>query len=247
MTPDLSICPHCGNDHLYQLGDGRNKCSACQRKFSASRRRSRLTSDAMAAIVTGFADGCPASEITKTSGLNLKTVQLYYSRIRELIAEEREKYLFEQYGGGEVSPEIFLDSDLGEQWRNAIFIGCLVDQENEMDLLFANDKTADNTANLESAAVAGWLVAADRHALENLDLDRIFCLPGKSAKERARTFWKNTKHRLAAYCGGFKKNFRLYLREMEFRNNIKSPAAAREQIEKLLDQSTTKPTGDEDA
>ena len=199
----------------------------------------------MDAIVLGFVSGSPASEVATDNGLNLKTVQLYYGRIRELLAKDRENHLARSYGSSRVSPELFTRSR-SEQWRNAIFIGCLVDQENEIELLFANDG-AEESARLASDDVSGWLVAADQKAMEDLQLDRMFCLPGKNAKEKARTFWTHAKRRLSAYCGGFKKHFRLYLREMEYRNNMENPATAREHIEELLDQTTLTSTGEEDA
>lgn len=242
-----SLCPYCGGDHLYQLGDGRYKCRACQRKFSPTGRRSRLSTDAMEAIISGFAAGDPTSKVAAEAGLNLKTVQLYYGRIRELLAKDREEYLADCYGSAQVSADFFTDSELRGQWRNAEFIGCLIAQDTEMELLFVNEADTENSASLDSAAVAGWLVAADRRAMEDPQLDRIFCLAGKNRKERARTFWINAKRRLSAYCGGFKKHFRLYLREMEFRNNMESTAAAREHIGELLDQTTITPTGEEDA
>ncbi len=210
-------------------------------------RRSRLTEDAMDAIVFAFVAGSPASEVAAETRLNLKTVQFYFSRIRELLARDRESQLAESYGSAQVSHDLFASSDVGEKWRNAIFMGCLVSQENEMELLFADHNDTDNKARLASIDVSGWLVAADRNAYENLQLDRIFCLPGKNAKERAHSFWANAKHRLSAYCGGFKKHFKLYLREMEFRNNITSTTAAREQIGDLLNQNKSRPGGEEDA
>ena len=198
----------------------------------------------MDAIIFGFVAGTPASEIAEETALNLKTVQLYYSRIRALLAEDREIHLAETYGAAQVSPDLFSSSDVSERWRQAIFMGCLIDQGTEMELLFTNPDTAENTARIDSSEVSGWLVAADKKAREDLHLDKIFCLPGTNAKDRARTFWTNAKHQLAAYCGGFKNHFKLYLREMEFRNNIKNPTAARKQIGDLLDHN---PGGEEDA
>ena len=242
-----STCPHCGNDHLYQLGDGRNKCSACQRKFSPVGRRTRLTDEAIEAIVSGFSDGTPASAVATSSGLNPKTVQLYYGRIRELLATDREQYLARCYGSAEVSPEIFTDSGVSGKLRNAIFIGCLVASNTEIELFFVNDTGNNDVARLEPSAVSGWLVAADRQALENKQLDGILCLAGSGAKERARIFWLYAKHRLAAYCGGFKKHFRLYLREMEFRDNMESTATAHEHIGDLLERNTITSRGEKNA
>ena len=123
MTNDSAKCPHCGNDHLYRLGDGRHKCSACQRKFSQTGRRSRLSEEEMDAVVAGFVAGDPASKVAREAGLNLKTVQLYYGRIRELLARDRENQLARTYGSAEVSPDLFRTSGISEKWRNAIFMG----------------------------------------------------------------------------------------------------------------------------
>ncbi len=247
MTQNPSTCPHCGNDRLYQLSDGRFKCSACRKKFSLSGRRARLPTEAMDAIVSGFASGTPTSAVAAETGVNPKTVQLYYGRIRELLATERESYLAECYGSAEVSPALFFDSAVSAQWSNAVFVGCLIDQESEVELLLTAEKEGVDTAGPNSSSIDGWLVAADRKALDSLQIDRFFCLSGTGAKGRVRSFWLSAKQRLSAYCGGFRKHFRLYLREMEFRNNTDSPAAAREHIEMLLDKNNNPPTGEEDA
>ncbi|PLY03255.1 MAG: hypothetical protein C0623_02020 [Desulfuromonas sp.] len=201
----------------------------------------------MEAIVSGFVSGNPASQIAEETGLNLKTVHLYYGRIRELIAADRERYLRRSYGSSEISPNLFVATGISEKRRNAVLIGCLIHQESEMELLLTNETADGEHARLDPSSVAGWIIAADRKALDELQLDRINCLPGNSAREKARVFWKNTKNRLSSYCGGFKNHFRLYLREMEFKNNIKNMEAARQQITELLVQSPSKTTGEEDA
>lgn len=247
MNISITECPHCGNDHLYQLGDGRYKCSSCLRKSSPKCRRSRLAKGAINEIVLGFISNSPASEIASETGLNLKTVQLYLRRIRELLTKDREDYLVNSYGSAEVSAELFASSNLSHEWRSSILMGCLVDQETEIELLFAIEDETGNYAQLDSKDVSGWLVAADRKALDNLQIDRILCLTDNSSKQRVRTFWLNAKRRLCAYYGGFRKHFRLYLREMEFRNNIDSPAEAQDYVKKLLEQNSITSTGDEDA
>jgi hypothetical protein len=201
----------------------------------------------MEAIVAGFAAGSPALAVATATGLNPKTVQLYYGRIRELLAADRERYLAQCYGSAQVSPKLFARSVADAAWVNAVPVGCLVARDTEMELLFVDDAGDDGTARLESSAVAGWLVAADRRAMEQLQLDRINCLPTGCARERARDFWINAKRRLAAYCGGFRQHFRLYLREMEFRDNMESTPAARKHIDELLARNTITATGENDA
>lgn len=247
MDKTITECPHCRNDHLYQLGDGRYKCSACLRKFSPTSRRSRLSKAVMSEIVLGFISGSPASKIALKTGLNLKTVQLYLGSLRKLLAKDREDYLVNSYGSAQVSAELFDISNFSEQWRNSIFMGCLVDQETEIELLFAIEDETGNYAQIDSKDISGWLVAADRKALDDLQIDRILCLTNNGSQHRVRTFWLNAKRRLCAYYGGFRKHLHLYLREMEFRNNIESPVAAQEYFEKLLERNSITSTGEKDA
>ena len=247
MTLDKMTCPDCGNDRLYQLGDGRFKCRTCRRKFTPNRRRSRLNDAAMGALIAGFAEGTAASEVAAATGLNLKTVHHYYARIRDGLATDREQQLADCYGSALVAPDLFERNLEGEQWRNAAFIGCLIDRESEIELLFADDSDTNDTARIDAAVVSGWIVAADHKALETVALDRIFCLPGQSAVHKARSFWLAAKRRLTAYCGGFKNHFRLYLREMEFRHNIANKAEARDRIGELLERKPISTTGEEDA
>jgi len=247
MTQDNPTCPNCGNDRLYLLGDGRLKCRTCRRKFTPTGRRSRLSDAAMGKLVAGFAEGTAASEVAASTGLNLKTVHHYYARIREVLATEREQQLASCYGSALVAPDLFDRNLNGEQWHKAAFIGCLIDRETEIELLFADEGSTNDTARIDAAAVSGWIVAADHRALESVELDRIFCLPGQSAVPKARSFWLAAKRRLTAYCGGFKNHFRLYLREMEFRHNIASKAEARDRIGELLKRKPISTTGEEDA
>ena len=244
MEKTITECPHCGNDHLYQLGDGRYKCKFCQRKFTPTSRRSKLAKGVMNEIVLGFISGSPTSKIALETGLNLKTVQLYLRRIRELLAKDREDYLANSYGSAKVSAELFDNSNFSKQWCNSIVMGCLIDQKTEIELLFSIHDETSNYAQLDSKDISGWLVAADQKALDELQIDRILCLTNNSSNNRVRTFWLNSKRRLCAYCGGFRKHFHLYLREMEFRNNIESLTAAQEYFEKLLERNSITSTGE---
>jgi len=242
-----SGCPHCGHQRTYQLADGRFKCRACQKKFSVTGRRPRLSPAAAEAIVNGFVSGDSALAVAADAGLNPKTVQGYYSQIRKLLAAERERALASRYGGAEVSSELLTSAAPAERWQQAILVGCLVASSEEVELLLASETKGTELAGIDANEVAGWLVAADRRALDQLQLERIHCLGGNAAKPIARAFWRDAKHRLATYYGGFRKSFRFYLREMEFRNNIRNPPAAREHIRALLDWTTLSSTGDDDA
>ena len=102
-------------------------------------------------------------------------------------------------------------------------------------------------ANIQPDDVSGWLVASDRKAFDHNQLDKFHCLPGENNPERARLFWRNAKNFLLTYCGGFRKNLHLYLREAEFRNNMNNTSAARAYIETLIDRKTTTATGEKNA
>lgn len=243
-SANRSTCPECGNEHLYRLADGRFKCRSCKKKFTPGNRRSRLTAEAMEAILTAFTDSTPASTVATATGLNLKTVHYYFRRIRDLLAEDRQKYLAHAYGNAEIPSGFFAHSGHQEKWRDVTFIGCLLVHDDEIELLFVADGDDRSFTGLDPETVSGWLVAADRRALENLQLDRIYCLAGNCSSERARKFWLNAKRQLSTYGGGLKKHFRLYLREMEFRNNIKNVQAAREHIGNLVEQEFNPTTGE---
>jgi transposase len=241
-------CPHCCCTHLYILGDGRHKCGACQKKFSAPGRRSRLAPADLDEIVKGFVAGSPALSVSTAAGINPKTVQCYYGRIRELVAKDREEYLASRYGAATAAPSVFAEAAAGTGWRNSLPIACAVAAGSEVELLFVSDNGDAATARPEPSSIAGWLVAADRRTMEGLQLEKINCLaPAGAGGERARNFWIRAKRRLAAYHGGFRQHFHLYLREVEFRENMESLPAVREHIEALLGRNTINVTGESDA
>lgn len=243
-----TACPHCNDTRLYLLGDGRLKCGACQKKFSAGGRRSRLEAAVLQGIASGFVEGSPALASAAAAGINPKTVQSYYGRIRELVAADREAYLARRYGAAVVAPSVFAEAAAGTGWRNSLPVACVVAAGPEVELLFVGDNGDAAIAEPEPSSIAGWLVAADRRAMEGLQLEKINCLaPSGAGGERARAFWIRAKRRLAAYHGGFRQHFHLYLREMEFRENMESMPAGREYIERLLARNTITMTGESDA
>jgi transposase len=230
------------------LGDGRHKCGACQKKFSAPGRRSRLAPADLDEIVKGFVAGSPALSVATAAGINPKTVQCYYGRIRELVAAAREEHLARRYGAAVVAPSVFAEAAAGTGWRNSLPVACVLADGSEVELLFVSDNEDAVTALPERSSIAGWLAAADRRAIDGLQLEKINCLaPSGADGERARAFWIKAKRRLAAYHGGFRQHFHLYLREMEYRENMESMPAVRDHIQALLARNTITVTGESDA
>lgn len=240
-------CPHCGATNLYLLGDGRHKCGGCQKKFSASARRSRLATGAEEEIIKGFAEGAAALSVAASAGVNPKTVQLYYGKIRELLASHREGYLAERYGVSEITPSVFAGMVAGSGWRNTSPMACIVADGPEIAMFFVRGEEGVSAA-IDPSTVAGWIVAADRRAMEGVNLDKINCVAASGGSgERARSFWASAKRRLAAYHGGFRQHFHLYLREMEFRENMKGAQAIREYVKSLLAKNSINAIGENDA
>jgi transposase len=202
----------------------------------------------MEEIVYSFIEGTPALAVAAAAGINPKTVQFYYGRIRELLAANREEHLTRRHGAARVAPSLFVATVAGTGWRNSLPVACLLVHDQEVELLFVAGDGEAATARPAPSSMAGWLVAADMRAMEGLQLEKINCVPmTDAAGERARSFWIAAKRRLAAYHGGFRQHFHLYLREMEFRENMESRPAAREHIAALLARNTITVTGENDA
>ena len=80
-----------------------------------------------------------------------------------------------------------------------------------------------------------WVYAREADAYETKDIDRFSCISA-TGRERAGQcrlhgngqddFWLFAKQRLKKYYGGFKRNFPLFIREMEFRYNHRDDADA---------------------
>lgn len=241
-VPTTTPCPRCGNKTGYLLGDGRYKCSVCQRKFSQGRTL-RIEREALDIIISGFLRGASANSVSREAKVNAKTVQSYFGHIRKALSDERENFLSSCYGASSIKTELFSNSEIAPKWPHSVPICCLTATANDLRLLWVDDTESACPTHVSPHIIAGWLVASDPKTAEKLQLDRIHYV----GAEKFRIFWSRAKKNLASYCGGFRNNFRLYLREMEFRFNIQNIPDPQDHIRELLSHNNTSSPGEKHA
>ncbi len=222
-------CPECGGAQHYSLKDKRLQCALCRKKFTAGKQTGRLPASTLKVIAQSFWQMVPASAAAVELGLNSKTLQRYYDVIRRGITEANEAFAKDHFGGTGINPAIFHAAaacrGLGAGTQPLF---CLVDWKGKFSLLFPGEDLEAVRAVGAIPAILGWAYAQDDRALSLLDLDRTHFLFTAETNDGAldRSFWPDFKRGLLRYHGGFRKNFRLFVREMEFRCNYRNEASA---------------------
>lgn len=218
-SPEIAVfrsgsCPYCGHAEAYTLGDGRKKCKRCKRKSLRTKRKPRLASAILGDIVRSFWQVTPAEKGAKEVGINRKTMQHYYMKIRSDVAINRELALINTLGNKTLDVAPF-EKSLGDGIYPVM--GLLV-RENEICVLFPQTEQRQ-PGNIAANCL---IYSPDHRTYEGINLDRFLFYSLKGIcheKTRGEWFWNYTKKGLKKYRGGFRKNFHLFVREMEFRFN----------------------------
>lgn len=241
-------CPQCGARQSYQLGDGRRRCKACRHRFTPRFRKARLQAKTVKEIVRLFWLMVPAERVARDLGLNRKTVQRYYTRLREAIAAESECSLKQLCGEIEVDESYFGGVRKGKRGRGAggkIPVFGLLKRAGEVRVVFPErlDKSTLQGAIKTHVKPQSWVYSDSFRAYDRLDVEGFHHVRiahestfggGKAHINGIENFWGFAKRRLKMYHGGFKRNFPLFMREMEFRFNHRDDPDAVRYLYKLL-------------
>lgn len=164
----------------------------------------------------------PAAAAARELGMNSKTLQKYYDIMRQAICGENEKQAMEQFGSASVDPALFRGTRASATpGTGPEPLLCLAERNGRLYVLFPRIGHDGESASVGAAEIAGWVCARDRLALHSLDLDRTRFFPaaGVAGNGAHHPFWGYAKKGMVGYHGGFRKNFRFFVREMEFRFN----------------------------
>lgn len=215
MAPELGLsCPFCGGIHLYKLGDGRRKCRDCRRRFTPNRMASRLDDNVLDKLCGLFWDLVPAEEASAALGLNRKTVQRYYRKMRQAIAEHKP----DTVGSDQQTWQIvgffhgyWRRGGLSNDLTGVFPVFGLACMDGSVRVIMAHNKADYSRLDAHSLCMA---------ALQkpNGDQDRL-------GRRLADEFWAYARPRLGTYHGGWKANLPLFLQEMEFRFNHRNYSA----------------------
>jgi len=241
-------CPSCGTRGSYRLGDGRRKCRRCGKKFTPRRRTGKLDDATLRELARLFWLMVPAERVARDLGLNRKTVQTHFRRLREALAEESRQVLAQIDGEVEVDESYFGGVRKGKRGRGAagkIPVFGLLKRGGEVRVVFP-DRV--DRANLQGAIKShvqpqSWVYSDSFRAYDRLDVEGFHHVridhgqtfgAGRAHINGIENFWSFAKRRLKLYHGGYKKNFRLFMREMEFRFNHRDDPNVVEHLYRLL-------------
>lgn len=244
MVIQETVCPACGSLQHYALKDTRLQCAHCRKKFTLLSHRSKLSLQILERIALSFCQMTPATAAATEMGINSKTIQKYYDLLRRTVSEANEKQVINQFGAVAINSDVFYNYAA----CNGLAAGskpllCIAKNKEEISLLFVQgtspveNSTATATATVANADIIGWVYARDQNSLDALDLDRIHffsTVEMNSAADEAPLFWIFAKKGLVKYHGGFRKNFYLFMREMEFRFNNHKRASTQAYLISIL-------------
>lgn len=216
------------------------KCALCAHKFTPLPRHSHLSKETIRIIGQRFWEMINTTAVATELNLNIKTVQRYYLRIREGMARSCEEAAQDCFGTDYIPFKQFerdgLQAECGSQAQP---ICAVVGSADTISLLFCNHE--ENLAvSPNSIEMIGWLYGRTQESLERhlLDQMHLYLYEGRET-ELPRQFWQFAKKGLARYQGGFRHNFPLFLREMEFRFKVRQrPDAADLCCQLLIDHTT---------
>ncbi len=211
-------CPACNSTRIYYLADNRCKCAKCRRVFTPdTNREPRISAGVREQLALFFWEMRGASETSEQLDLNIKTVQKYFSLMRENLAKQNADMLKTLYPNDTVckSDFYFIKEMTG---ITAVPVAAITSSNGYINILRSvEDNAADLT--LPETTIA-WLYARDPASVEHLQLDRFHCISlHKENSALVSSFWLFVKKGLIHYQGGFRHNFFLFLQEMEFRYN----------------------------
>lgn len=233
----------------YTLKDSRLQCAVCRKKYTVCSHRSKLSQHTLELIALNFCQMTPATAAATEMGINSKTIQKYYDLLRRTISETDEKQAIDHFGAATIDPALFYNYAAGKGLGAEIRpLFCLAKCADGISLLFAHLISPGETATVASTDILGWVYARDQKAFNTLDLDRIHFLSTaeKDAPDTSYPFWIYAKKGLVKYHGGFRKNFYLFMREMEFRfNNHKKSSTQAYLINVLQGGLNNTETGDD--
>lgn len=233
---DQPACPVCGNTRSYALADGRMKCAVCRRVYTPTPRLSRLTDEQLTGLANSFWSLSSTAETAATLGLNIKTVQRYFQLIRHELAAISEQEAGAQCGTASIAANLFQQFGYrGSCGVLALPIAALVATAATVRILMVSEdhRTTEQALTMPS----GWLYGRDPDSLAKCQLDRIHVTAAADELSLLMPFWQFVKRGLGRYQGGFRHNFPLYLREMEFRYNRRSDPSAADTCMQLLKKS----------
>lgn len=221
-------CPGCRARKFYRLADGRRKCARCGLKFTPGVREPKIPRETLKELVRLFWLMVPAERTARDLGINRKTALRHYTRLRAVLLEACRAETEPMRGEVEVDESYFGGYRKGIRGRGAagkIPVFGLLKRQGAVRIVFPAklDKETLHREIQEHVVPQSWVFSDGYRAYDKLDLEGFRHVRIDHSKTLGRgrnhingieNFWGFAKRRLKMY-----KNFRLFLKELEFRFN----------------------------
>jgi transposase len=220
-------CIYCGKYRLYKLKDKRVKCKNCSKKYSINKLKRDLE------ILYYFYLEISARRAANELKLNYKTIQSRFMDFRKSINEYSNQEIKKLNGELELDETYFGGRRKGNRGRGAfnkaIAFGILERNGKVHTIIVENVKANTLMEAIKSKTKKGSVFYTDgfrsyaslhqygKHNIIKHDKDEF--ANGRNHINGIEGFWSYAKERFHKYHGINRKNYPLYLKEMEFRFN----------------------------
>lgn len=231
-------CPRCGRSRFWKLGDGRLKCSRCHHRHTPVKSywdRIQAPEKTKRRLLELFVFGVPAHRLRFRGSLSLKTIEKFNRLVRECIYEYSQEELetLRLKGSLELDETLFGGrkrggkTGWGAEGKHLVFG---IYKRNGKVLVFPlpNRKKRTLLGVIENHTQRGSLYLTDeykayvilRYRGKHIQIRKEKGVSvGRDNINGIEGFWSYAKNWLYQYRGVPKKNFPMYLKEIEFRFN----------------------------
>ena len=214
-------------------------------------RKSRISKEKQARLIEPFVSGSTARCAAELVGVNIKTACYFYQRLRELIAAQTEREANEVFAGEiEVDESYFGGHRKGNRGRGAagkVPVFGLLKRGGKVYTKIIPDASGTTLIPIiEKKVIPDSIVYSDcwkgYNVLDVSDFKHYRINHSKLFADRQNhingieNFWNQAKRHLRKFNGVPKDNFRLFLKECEWRFNTPSPKHQLTQLKQLVNQ-----------
>ena len=211
---------------------------------------SKLTKKQRKSLMEHFAAGTTARTAADLVGVNKNTAQLFFHRLRELIAQKQDSMIVFE-GEVEANESYFGGKRKGKRGRGAagkvpvfgllkrggkVYAEIISDAKSKTLMPIINEKVMpDSIVYTDSLPSYNALdVSEFKHV--RINHSKLFA-QNRNHINGIENFWNQAKRHMRKFNGVPKKNFRLFLKECEWRFNFPSPKKQLEMLIKWVDSA----------
>ena len=213
----------------------------------------KLTPSQQGQLLKLFIAGATARTAAALTGVHRNSAALFFTKLRELIADHQERQMQEAFGGAvEIDESYFGGKRKGIRGRGAagkVPVFGLLKRGGKVYAQMVGDCRKDTLLPIvrqrvepQSLVYSDLFASYDTLSVEGYRHERIDHqkeLAGKNGRHinGIENFWNQAKRHLRRFNGVPKASFHLFLKECEWRFNLKNPTEQLKSLRKLLKRS----------